>query len=97
MIACVFDPGSCIPMWAKLIATYWDSLLMVVLFGVIIGGLGGWKAIVVAIGGLLALLLRRKAAPDPAWENGGDDPLAGFPKPPKRRTAKRSLPDSLTR
>ena len=102
MIGCFLDPQSCIPEWAKLIWTYWDSLLVVFLAGVVVGGLGGWKALAVAMGGLLAIFaLRRKAEPEPAWETGEDDPLAGFPPEPKpkakpkvlHRTAKRTPPD----
>lgn len=106
MIACFFDPGSCIPEWITFVVTYWDRLLAVLFVGMILGGLGGWKLMVIAISGLFVLVtLRGKKDDDyptelpkkdalPVWRNRGK-----FQAPIlKRRTAKRSPPmDTLTK
>lgn len=88
MIACIFNPGSCIPEWAKLIWAYWDSLLLVLFIGMGIGALAGWKGLLIAVTGGLALLWRRSNIPPDASEHFPD----GHPdnRKPVRRTAKRT-------
>jgi hypothetical protein len=111
MIACIFDPGSCVPEWAKLIWAYWDSLLLILFAGMAIGALMGWKGLAIALSGGLVLFLAKRGASDPAWETGedriwqGGKPMPGsiekFGGIPKRRvvnrTAKRTFdPDTNT-
>lgn len=103
MIACFLNPASCIPEWITFIATNWDRLLLVLFVGMIAGGLGGWKLMVIAMGGLLALVtLRFGKGTDFRGEVTGNDAkmpheFSPFGKP-KRRTAKRDWkpPKSLT-
>lgn len=93
MIGCLLDPASCVPDWIKLVYAHWDDLLLVFLIGVVVGAMGGWKALLVALTGGLVLLWRKQAAAEPDYETGEPPP----PKPPRSAASRGAGPaGSLT-
>ena len=71
MIGCLLNPVSCFPDWLTFILGYWEWLLASFLLGLGIGALAGWKGLLVALTGGLALKwLWRRPASEPAWETG---------------------------
>lgn len=77
--------------WASVLTIFrslyiiWPALLISHAVAYLIGWRFGWKGLLVVLTLGVGLLLIRgnKPAPEPQWDNGGDEPV---PQPRKRRT-----------
>ena len=95
MIGCLFNPLSCAPSWLTFILGSWEWLLASFLLGLGIGALTGWKGLLVAVSGGLALIwLRRRPADEPAGQSVRMSNQKPPPNHPGRKDNDTELADS---